>query len=261
MLKKVPIPDVSCIFCHDHEEHAIHLFEKCTALDCFWKACSISGLPRQHPAGDLTDWIMDVAFTHNSQQLDMLLTCLWTIWKERDNILWNQGTFNPLFMATWATNHLAEYKKLHPLKLVNKKRVLTHWKSPPSGRLKVNVDGHFRINEALGGSGVVVRDEHGHCVAALARQLPYATSALYVHMEACRAGLITAINHGWSDIEMETNCIQLVTTMKNPCEDRSEFGRIIEDCRIFSNTFNSFVIHHISREANGVAYRATDALC
>lgn len=38
---------------------------------------------------------------------------------------------------------------------------------PPSGRLKINVDGSFLDKTARGGVGVVIRDADGECVAAL----------------------------------------------------------------------------------------------
>lgn len=70
-----------------------------------------------------------------------------------------------------------------------KKRPISKWECPPSGRLKVNVDGAYRADGEIGDIGVVVRDGSGNCVAAFARHIPYALSAIQMEVEACRAGL------------------------------------------------------------------------
>jgi hypothetical protein len=54
---------------------------------------------------------------------------------------------------------------------------------------------------------------------------------------------------------METDCAMIVTALANADNDLSQVSRIIEDCRVYLRSFNSFVIRHIYREANGVAQR------
>ena len=95
----------------------------------------------------------------------------------------------------------------------------------------------------------------GRCLASFARNLPCASSTLHVELEACRAGLLIAINQGWSDIEVESDCMQLVNALQNPCEDWSEVGRIVEDCKSYMEAFNFILVRHIFREANCVAHR------
>lgn len=152
-------------------------------------------------------------------------------------------------------NYLHDYQRIHPPKKVIKKRRISHWTSPPSGRLKINIDGSFRLDKAAGGIGVVVRNSQGRCQASFARYLPKASSALHVELEACRAGLLIAINQGWSDIEVESDCMQLVNALNNPNEDWSEVGRIVEDCKSYMMAFNFILVRHIFREANCVAHR------
>lgn len=106
LARKITLPDLSCIFCHNHIESDVHLFMRCSALVNFWYACSFGELARNQSQRSISEWIFEVATNHTSQQLDKFLTCLWVIWKERNNILWNGGDFNTFFMATWTTNHL-----------------------------------------------------------------------------------------------------------------------------------------------------------
>lgn len=100
-----------------------------------------------------------------------------------------------------------------------------------------------------------VRDEYGRWVAAFTKHVPYATSALHVILEACRSGMVMAVNQGWSDIVLESTCMQLVTAMENACEDWSELGQVVEDCKASLNAFKSIAFRHIFSEVNGVATR------
>jgi ribonuclease HI len=121
--------------------------------------------------------------------------------------------------------------------------------------LKINFYGTIREDCGLGGIGVIVRDEHGHCVASLVKQLPHASSPLQVNLEACRVGLHTAIHHGWTEIILETSCKQLVGALENPGDDWSNLGLIVNDCKDYLKSFISFQIRHVPCKANGVALR------
>lgn len=114
---------------------------------------------------------------------------LWAIWNARNNIVWNGGGFDAGHMSVSATNLLHEFQKFHPLTIKKKSKKLVRWCCPPSGRLKINVDGSFIHQMAKGGVGVVIRDDNGKCVAAFARSLPHSFSALQTEVEACRAGI------------------------------------------------------------------------
>ena len=39
--KKVNLPSLECVFCHDHVETAIHLFKECRVVQCFWLNCPL----------------------------------------------------------------------------------------------------------------------------------------------------------------------------------------------------------------------------
>lgn len=91
--------------------------------------------------------------------------------------MWNKGAFNLLHIAAWAIKHLEGYQCCHPSLSKNLKRQHTPLVSPPSGRMKINVDGASRTKEEKGGIGVVVRDEHGQYLAVFARHIPYASSS------------------------------------------------------------------------------------
>lgn len=208
----------------------LKLLQECIALEGFWEA-GLNMQPRRHPAFDTFAWIYELMGSLNRQQVEQLFMLLCVIWNERNNCVWNGGAFNPIFRAECVTRHLEEYQKFHPPKTKAKRRQETHWKCPPRGRLKINVDGAFHADLAQGGVVVVVRDELGICIAAFARSLAPMSSALQAEAEACRAGLLISIHQGWMDIELERDCAMVAAALACPDEECSEIDRVMEDCK------------------------------
>lgn len=57
--------------------------------------------------------------------------CCRIIWSERNKLVWEDGTFNPQFMASSVARMLEEYQKFHPNKIENKARPASHWETVP----------------------------------------------------------------------------------------------------------------------------------
>ncbi|XP_062011139.1 uncharacterized protein LOC133727571 [Rosa rugosa] len=150
---------------------------------------------------------------------------------------------------------MEKLRKQHPVGLTKSARPKSKWQLPPSGRLKINVDGSFRSELGDRGIGVVVRDEFGTCIASMARYFPHVLSATHMEAEACRAGILLAIREGWDAFDLESDCSFVVSALQQNMEDRSDIGRIIDDCKSYLTYFPSFQIRHVFREANGVAHR------
>ena len=158
-------------------------------------------------------------------------------------------------MASWASKSLENYQKHHPTTTKNSQRPLSHWEIPPSGRLKINVDGSLPCEGEHGGIGVIIRDANWQCIASLSRSLTHVSSAIQAEAEACRARLFIAINQGWDNVILESDCASLVTALSSVGDDFSQIGRIVGDCKESMGSLQSISIRHIYREANGVARR------
>jgi ribonuclease HI len=128
-------------------------------------------------------------------------------------------------------------------------------KVSPSGRLNISIDGAFKEERGQGGIGVVVRNENGECIVALACHFPLSGPSLHMEAEACHAGLRVAIYFGWMDIKIESDCAALISDLSFDRENYSEVGRIINDCHSYRRTINSCQVSYVYREANEVANR------
>ncbi|PRQ57087.1 putative ribonuclease H-like domain, reverse transcriptase zinc-binding domain-containing protein [Rosa chinensis] len=231
--RKIRVEDPQCLFCKgDLETDA-----------------------RLHPAGNVVDWIMEMMDFLTVDQRDYFFMGLWAIWTERNNILWKGVSFQPMNLVQWTSSLLEDYQKYHPKAVKKKGRPKVKWQCPPSGRLKINVDGAFCLEDGRGGIGVVVRDDSGKGIAALARPFVHAHSILHMEAEACRAGLLLGIYQGWADVDIESDSAILIAALKSEEKNFSEVSRVLDDCKEYFNAFQSIRVRHIYREANGVANR------
>ncbi|PRQ45142.1 putative ribonuclease H-like domain, reverse transcriptase zinc-binding domain-containing protein [Rosa chinensis] len=249
------IQDVACVFCKSTNESSLHVFKECDALQCFWRLGPLKLKAKEQAAGDLKNWLFDVLDMLNSNQVDFFFMALWSVWTERNKIVWNDGCFQPMHMIQWCTSSLEEFQKYHQKVACKKKRPLTKWQCPPRGRLKINIDGAFQVDSGVGGIGVVVRDDLGTGIAAIARPFLHAHSAINMEAEACRAGLLLGIHQGWSDVVIESDSALLIAALKSEEDNFSEVSRVFDDCKDYLSAFQSVEIRHIYREANGVAHR------
>ena len=101
----------------------------------------------------------------------------------------------------------------------------------------MNIDGAFCSEKRCGGIGVIVRDENGVGVAALARQFVHAHSVFHMELEACIAGMQLGMCQGWSNLDLESDSILLIAALKRVGTDLSDVGCVLEDCKTFMSIF------------------------
>ncbi|KAL6128688.1 hypothetical protein ACLB2K_072043 [Fragaria x ananassa] len=78
------------------------------------------------------------------------------------------------------------------------------WECPPSGRLKLNLDGAFK-SDVVGGAGVVFRDDKREVKGCWSKKLLYLQSPLQAEALACRMGLAMAVQLGWKELLVESD--------------------------------------------------------
>ncbi|KAL6138049.1 hypothetical protein ACLB2K_063335 [Fragaria x ananassa] len=155
---------------------------------------------------EVIEWAAIMLDKLTKEQAARVLMALWVIWDTRNDVLWNRGSYDLGHMQRKAKDLFMEYQN----SMVARQR---------------------RESHKRGGIGVVVRNEHGVRMAALAQPLEYAHTALQVEAEALRARILIAIHQAWEMVEIESDCSMLVDDLHRDEDDLSTVDRIVEDCR------------------------------
>jgi ribonuclease HI len=134
------------------------------------------------------------------------------------------------------------------------------WRKPLEGKLMINVDAAFDVDSEKGETGVVIRDYTGQCIAASQRFLPHVVDAPMAEVYAFREGLVLAQRIGCNNFTCQTDCVQVVDTMKNGGFSATAAATIYDDSIILWSGFGSVDLVSCNREANQVAHElASDA--
>jgi ribonuclease HI len=118
----------------------------------------------------------------------------------------------------------------------------------------INIDAAFDVDSGRGTTGVVIRDYTGQCVAASQLFLPHVVDAPMAEAYAFREGLTLAQRIGCNNFIVQTDCDQVVETMKNEVFSATASATIYDDCIILWSGFGDVSIEHCNREANHVAH-------
>ena len=94
----------------------------------------------------------------------------------------------------------------------------THWQRPQHDFYKVNVDAAFNADEKNGASGVIIRDDQGHIVAASSTWHEYVPDALTAEAYACWDGVKLMKFWNVRQAVLETESMEFVSLWKSTIE-------------------------------------------
>ena len=154
--KRVPLDSTLCVLCEKEGESTLHL-----SRDCEFSKRVIQNNPilksicyRWSMVHDSTiEWLNHCAKELSLAHFGELLFLLWSVWKERNDRVWNQKNSCSLDVSIAAAVMLNAFR-LHNSVQDSKMKVprIIQWKAPPTSFLKINVDGAFNHVTKLGDS-------------------------------------------------------------------------------------------------------------
>ena len=220
------------------------------------------------------DIIFSLLQSLSMTQSQWLAALFWSIWKQRNNKVWENVTDNCATVVERARSMIDDLKiantpdvrgqnaasagsEAAPVAAISTDTALeqVHWQPPAPGRLKCNIDVAFSAHRNRTGIGICLRDEGG--VFVLAKTISY--FGVYPVDTGEALGLHLALQ--WvSDMQLDNIDFEVDSkTTKEAIyarrEDESELGNIITASRtlLFSKFINSRV-EFVRRQANAVAH-------
>ncbi|XP_017185052.1 uncharacterized protein [Malus domestica] len=126
--------------------------------------------------------------------------------------------------------------------------------APPSGRLKLNIDGAWNGERNMAGFGAIVRDGIGNFVAAKCGGEDDVFSHLQAEAMALRASLSWAVDWGFQYMLFECDSLQIVEASCDLSLNLLSIGQIVEDIKVLLYSITEGKITHTQRQANSIAH-------
>jgi hypothetical protein len=198
---------------------------------------------------------------------DAALFCclLWSIWKQRNNKIWNEVIDAQCFVFERAKTLLQDWLAAKDFRQqsanIQRPTENPRWQKPLEGRFKCNIDASFsrRLNRI--GIGMCIRDDSGTFVLA---KTEWISPLCDVHVGEA-LGLLSALE--WvhelqlGPIDFELDAKRVVDRFLSTNNDVTEFGSIINNCRtLFGLYYENSSVEFVRRQANEVAHVLSKAV-
>lgn len=191
--------------------------------------------------------------TMTPYQARLCAVALWSIWKSRNQMLWEQIDTSPMLVASRAISLAEEWLNAQlPTSTTGRNPPPTDasWSKPPHGYVKTNVDAGFDHQIGKVGLGWVIRNEAGEFLVARSSQVQGALQP----SEGEALGLLHAIKWvctlGFTHVVFETDCKVVANRISHPKLDHTELGFIIQECKNLLSTHPNFYVVFTSKKAN-----------
>ena len=185
----VQVEDDRCVMCNRLGKDGAHLFLKCKQARELWRRAGLEQIRLvMVNCATAREAILKLLTMGDELQLKgSFLLNNW--WQERNQIREGERRRSLDDIATLSGRQAIEISKLQKnMQSVPKVQAIRRWEQPPTGLLKVNVDGAFRDLDKNGGWGYVIRDERGEVIQSGLGRIMYAANSLYTRLMACLEG-------------------------------------------------------------------------
>ncbi|MQL72013.1 hypothetical protein Taro_004346 [Colocasia esculenta] len=273
--KGVPLAS-KCSCCpQPQEESALHLFFRSDTANQVWSELShllqFSNMEVSAVTEGVTAFLThpEIIATTGRLARCTFMAVLWEIWcsrnkaRHQDQEMTAKHIINSTMLSIRAICISFNFQKipqswlavLHQNicgkeKLKIRSPSIVRWLMPPSGRLKLNVDGAFMKTSGRAGGGGILRDHEGNMCWAFSRAYHDLNSSLAAEAMAIKDGLSICCNKGVT--EVETDSLNLFQILTNQISSPWDLACIMHD--ITAKTLHlKTEIAHVPREANRVA--------
>ncbi|MQM13742.1 hypothetical protein Taro_046668 [Colocasia esculenta] len=129
---------------------------------------------------------------------------------------------------------------------------IVRWLTPPPRRLKLNVDGAFKMTSGEAGGGGILRDHEGNMCWAFALAYHGLNSSLAIEALALGDGLSICCSKGITEVLVETDSINLLQIVTKQIACPWDFACIMQHIAAKTQKLEA-EITHTPRETNRVA--------
>ncbi|CAN1285866.1 hypothetical protein LINPERPRIM_LOCUS19136 [Linum perenne] len=202
-------------------------------------------------------WLSGVVAANPEPTVKKIIMVLWSIWKERNDRVWNNKATIPSWIVKLGLDELADWEKARervtPM-VVDERSICRKWHPPVVGFLKCNTDAATFADTGRSGAGMIVRDHSRRTIKH--RRASWA--GLWNSKEAEAKAMLEALSwvetEGFRQVLFESDAEVVMKAIQRGDVDITEFGELIQGCISIMGRNPDFSVSFVRREGNGVAH-------
>jgi hypothetical protein len=202
-----------CTRCSSLMEDHLHCLRDCPHSKELWLRLGMGGQRDFFSLTETTTWVKQMACGTLSL---LFLAGLWKAWCWRNNSIFEEQPcqIHEVVRKTQAL-HDEFITFCQPTgSNTSMARILVHWKPPPEGLIKLNVDGSFLEDGFRLGAGGVLRGHEGNWIAGFTH-FGNGGDALLAELRAIQLGIATCYDLGYTHFICESDCLEAIDLILN----------------------------------------------
>jgi ribonuclease HI len=251
---------LECPLCLENFEDEWHLFFECEGSKEAWNVMGLGHVisSRLQLFDRMDKLIFDVCAHESELVAGRMAILIWTIWNNRNNLVWNEQRINARQVGFQAQHHWEEWHTICVVGRETDQQVhevtnLT-WQPPLHGILKCNVDASFFNNEGACGWGWCIRGSNGQFILAGSNILYEKLNIIEGEALAIKEAMCEIIQRGFTQVIFESDSKVVVDAIHSRNVGVSEFCSIISSIQSLLLLYPNFEVKFVKRQANSVAH-------
>lgn len=259
LYKRVQV-DAWCPVCQNHTESMLHSLVSCSfAVEC-WGYTRLPEIKGEFLL--FADWLKQVLQQYRRNDVHLIAMVTWMLWKNRNDLVWNQRGLQVSEVVESAKSVLDQWRSVQDnsfdiyLGHMTQDDGHEHWRLPQYNRIKVNTDAAIFESSNKYSYAFVARNHDGQLVEARSRCIQGKVSPEIAEAFGIREALSWIKGTNQSEVDVETDCLQLVQAIRSSTKCLSYLGRMVEECRglLDSLKARNVLIRFVKRSANKVSH-------
>ena len=249
--------------CEDSWRHAL---VSCTMSRCVWALTEDTIISRmtENEVADARIWLFELHESMDHSSFTRMVITLWSIWYSRRKAIYESIFQSPQQTVNFVNNYINDLglitsREDHPGLTAPAQDRPTRWLRPPSGKVKINVDGAVARQSRGGAIAVLCRDHEGVYLGSSAVVFHHTRDPLLLETYACREALALADDLGIGNIYVASDSQEVVNDINRGTGGPN--ASIVHEILSHCNNFSSCSFVHERRNFNFEAHNLAKFAC
>ncbi|XP_061358638.1 uncharacterized protein LOC133302833 [Gastrolobium bilobum] len=252
--------DATCRICQGAVEDCTHLFRDCCWSRQIWQICFSWVDISAFWSGEFQYWIERNLNRkkHNKEWRRLFGVICWLIWKERNNMIFNDVWKSPMELVNQAKSFVHNITmsesilSMAGIQNVTREDLQVHWEVPPPNWIKINSDGACAEEGIRMSCGGVARNCYGEWIAGFSKKLG-SGNVLMAELWGVILGLEWAWVQGYQQLIIEVDSMDAYNVILQGCVEAHPCHMLMLRIKEMMGRSWQVNVLHVYRECNRVA--------